>query len=90
MFLQWLYRWTAFSFFVCAAFAWTPPFLDRAGLAAFGFGFLALSLGRAWGVARAGASPFLDPRALFPQAADSPGGLSLAERVSAYADEGSA
>ena len=85
---QFAYRWSAFTCFVCAAFAWMPPFLDRAGLAAFGFGFLALSLGRAWGVARSGAPALLDPRAFFPQAADSSNGTSLVERVGAYGDGG--
>ena len=83
---QFLYRWAAFSCFVCAAFAWVPPFIDRAGLAAFGFGFLALSLGRAWGVARSGVPPPPDLRALLTQTADSSVGLPLAERVGAYAD----
>lgn len=45
-------RLLAFPLFVCAAFAWIPPFLDRAGLAALGFGFLALSVGRGAGVPR--------------------------------------
>lgn len=36
----------AFTMFVCAAFAWTPPFLDRAGTAALGLAFLALAVGR--------------------------------------------
>lgn len=40
-------RLTAFSFLVLTAFAWTPPFLDRAGTAALGFAFLALAVGRA-------------------------------------------
>lgn len=45
-------RLIAFSFFVCAAFAWVPPFLDRAGLAALGFAFLVVSVGRVEGVPR--------------------------------------
>jgi len=39
-------RIIAFSCFVCAAFAWVPPWVDRVGLAALGFGFLAWSIGR--------------------------------------------
>ena len=39
-------RLAAFSCFVCAAFAWPVPLIDRAGLAALGFGFVALALGR--------------------------------------------
>jgi hypothetical protein len=35
----------AFACFVCAAFAWVPPFIDRAGLAALGLAFLALAVG---------------------------------------------
>lgn len=37
-------RTTAFLILVCAAFAWVPPFLDRAGMAALGFAFLAYAL----------------------------------------------
>lgn len=36
-------RIAAFSILVCAAFAWVPPFLDRAGMAALGFAFLAFA-----------------------------------------------
>ena len=86
MLRQFAYRWTAFALFACAAFAWVPPLIDRVGLAALGLGFLALSLGRAWGVARASAPALLDPRAFFPQAADTSNGASLVERVSAYGD----
>jgi hypothetical protein len=39
-------RLAAFVLLACAAFAWVPPFLDRAGTAALGFAFLALALGR--------------------------------------------
>ena len=36
----------AFTLLTMAAFAWTPPFLDRAGTAALGLAFLALAVGR--------------------------------------------
>ena len=45
-------RLTAFSLFVCAAFAWSLPWLDRVGTAALGFGFLALTVGRGPDVSR--------------------------------------
>lgn len=45
-------RLLAFSCFLCAAFAWVPPFIDRAGLAALGFAFVAVSVGRGTGVPR--------------------------------------
>ena len=50
-------RWLAFSLFAMAAFAWTLPGLDRAGMAALAFAFLALSVGRG-----AGRSPAHDVR----------------------------
>lgn len=37
-------RFLAAVCFVCAAFAWIPPYIDRAGLAALGFAFLALAI----------------------------------------------
>lgn len=40
-------RLVSFALLTCAAFAWVPPFLDRAGTAALGLAFLALGLGRA-------------------------------------------
>lgn len=40
-------RLAAFSFLTLAAFAVSVPWLDRAGVAALGFAFLALSVGRA-------------------------------------------
>lgn len=39
-------RLAAFALLVCAAFAWTPPYLDRPGTAALGLAFAALTLGR--------------------------------------------
>lgn len=39
-------RLAAFSFLVCAAFAWGVPFLDRPGTAALGLAFACLALGR--------------------------------------------
>jgi hypothetical protein len=39
-------RLAAASCFLCAAFAWVPPLIDRPGLAALGLAFLALSVGR--------------------------------------------
>lgn len=47
-----LVRGLGFSCFLCAAFAWVPPFIDRAGLAALGFAFVALTVGRGTGVPR--------------------------------------
>lgn len=38
-------RGVAFALFVCAAFNWTLPWIDRPGTAALGFGFVALSMG---------------------------------------------
>lgn len=46
-------RWIASTCFLSAAFAWVPPYLDRAGVAALGFAFLALTVGRG----AVGASP---------------------------------
>ena len=87
MLRQFVYRWTAFTLFLCAAFAWVPPFVDRAGLAALGFGFLALSLGRAWGVARSGVSapPAIPGSFPFPDlmAAND----TAVERIGAYSDD---
>ncbi len=40
-------RLVAFTLFVCAAFAWIPPWLDRTGTALLAAGFLALALPRA-------------------------------------------
>ncbi len=37
-------RSLAFAFLALSAFAWTPPFLDRAGTLALGLAFLALAL----------------------------------------------
>ena len=45
-------RFSAFAFLVFAAFAWSLPFLDRAGTAALGFAFLALAVGRRQGEPR--------------------------------------
>lgn len=42
-----LARLGASSCFVLAAFAWVPAFIDRAGVAALGFAFLSLAVGRA-------------------------------------------
>lgn len=39
-------RITAFALLTCAAFAWVPPGIDRAGLAALGLAFMAWSIGR--------------------------------------------
>lgn len=39
-------RIQAFLCLGCAAFAWVPPGIDREGLAALGFAFLAWSVGR--------------------------------------------
>lgn len=39
-------RLFAATAFVCAAFAWSGPWLDRPGVAAIGLAFLALSVGR--------------------------------------------
>lgn len=41
-----MFKLLAFSCFLCAAFAWVPPGLDRAGMAFLGAGFVALALGR--------------------------------------------
>jgi hypothetical protein len=84
---QFLYRWTAFSFFACAAFAWVPPFVDRAGMAALGFGFLAISLGRAWGVARPGtlAPPTMPVGLNFPDLLTA--NNAAVDRIGAYSDD---
>ena len=87
MLRQFAYRWIGFSLFLCAAFAWVPPLIDRAGLAALGFGFLALSLGRAWGVARPGITapqPFPEP---FTLAGLTTAHDSAVERIGAYSDD---
>lgn len=39
-------RAAAATCFALAAFAWTPPYIDRVGLAALGMALLALSIGR--------------------------------------------
>jgi hypothetical protein len=39
-------RFLAFAAFVLAAFAWVPPHIDRAGLAALGLGLMALTIKR--------------------------------------------
>lgn len=39
-------RLAAFALLTCAAFDWTPPFLDRPGTAVLGLAFAALALGR--------------------------------------------
>jgi hypothetical protein len=84
---QFLYRWTSFNLFLCAAFAWVPPFVDRVGLAALGFGFLALSLGRAWGVAR----PGVTAPSMVPAGFNIPDLLTAnnaaVERIGAYSDD---
>jgi hypothetical protein len=84
---QFVYRWTAFSFFVCAAFAWVPPFIDRAGMAALGFGVLALSLGRAWGVARPGITAPAPTPAMFDLESLMPAHSDAVERIGAYSDD---
>lgn len=64
-------RALAFSCFVCAAFAWSGPWLDRPGIAALGLAFLAWSVGRGFGLRRRvapatvppGLLPFLEPEA---------------------------
>lgn len=45
-------RLAAFALLTLAAFAWAPPFLDRAGTAALGLACLALAVGRVPGAAR--------------------------------------
>lgn len=79
-------RSLACACFVLAAFAWVPPFLDRAGLAALGFAFLALSVGRASGVAR---PALFSPRGR-PEAEALPDVepvlRDLSERLAAYDD----
>lgn len=77
-------RLFAFSFLVCAAFAWVPPWLDRPGTAALGFAFLAWSVGRGFTLRRRLASPSF-PSVLrdlppLPEDADP----ELRERIDAY------
>ncbi|HVE35364.1 MAG TPA: hypothetical protein VNC18_17495 [Gemmatimonadaceae bacterium] len=64
-------RLLAFAALTCAAFAWVPPGIDRAGLAALGFAFLALSIGRGLTipfsvVPRPSAPAMLDPYGRIP------------------------
>jgi len=87
MLRQFLYRWTGFTLFTCAAFAWVPPFVDRAGLAALGFGFLALSLGRAWGVARPGVTSMPPANGAIDLAGLLNTHGNAVERIGAYSDD---
>lgn len=60
-------RLIAFTCLTCAAFAWVPPGIDRAGLAALGLAFLAWSIGRGIRL------PFtLSPRVQGPAALEHP------------------
>lgn len=74
----------AFVCFVCAGFAWVPPFLDRAGLAALGFAFLAISVGRGAGVPRPSMSALgLRPEGETPVELDALG-AQIRDQLAAY------
>lgn len=77
-------RFVAFILFGCAAFNWTPPYLDRAGTAALAFGFVALTVGAGVpGVRRA--LPFSVAPSTATVADDSVAEvMSLADRLAAY------
>lgn len=84
-------RLIAFTFFLMAAFAWVPPYIDRAGLAALGFAFLAVSVGRGAGVPR----PSKLPLGLRSEGEDDIGdlealGAQLREQLAAYGVGGTA
>lgn len=80
-------RGLAFLSFVCAAFAWTPPGIDRAGLAALGLGFLALAVGRASAVARPAILGPLFAASQPPMPDVPPKRVDLRGRIGAYVDE---
>lgn len=78
-------RVLAFALLACAAFAWTPPFLDRAGTAALGLAFAALAIGTIR-APRERRLPFrLRPDATAATPTGSSSMSDLVERVSAYA-----
>lgn len=80
-------RLLAFSCFLCAAFAWVPPGLDRAGTAALGAAFLSWSVGRGfgWFARRERARPPLAELAdLIGPAAEPEAETELRDRIGAY------
>lgn len=79
-----MWRFLAFDSFAAAAFGWTPPGLDRAGLVALGLAFLSLTVGRS----REGLRPslprstlVLPPRSDLGEAMDA---SDLRARIQAY------
>ena len=76
-------RLAAFGLFACAAFAWSPPWLDRPGTAALGFGFAALAVGRG-AVAPRPASLVPRPPAMFDGRGLEPVTRDLAAELAAY------
>jgi hypothetical protein len=76
-------RLAAFVLFVCAAFAWVPPHLDRPGLAALGLAFLALTVGRV-PVASRPTTPLVRGPALFDPEPLEPVPSSLERALAGY------
>ena len=77
-------RFLSFALFTTAAFDWPLPWLDRAGAAALGVGFLALTVGAASQTSRR-SLPFGFPTktvAVSDEAIES--AASLAQRIAAY------
>lgn len=80
-------RLIAFTCFVCAAFAWVPPFVDRVGLAALGLAFLAWSIGRGMRLPFALSPTVAPPAALTHPERIEPVTRDLAARLQEYADD---
>lgn len=77
-------RLAAFSCFVWAAFAWPTWGIDRAGLAALGFAFLALTVGRVSGRARPSLFQRRPTAVLEPTSDVDAVVRDLTERIAAY------
>ena len=77
-------RLIAFTLLAFAAFEWSLPFLDRAGLAALGFAFLALAVSPGgFRVARPARMNLPPKRVEVPDDAVDEA-LSVAQRIGAY------
>jgi hypothetical protein len=76
-------RLVAFALLVCAAFAWSVPWLDRPGTAVLGLAFAALTVGRV-AVAARPTLPIARGPALFDGRGLEPVTRDLADELRAY------